>query len=119
MRTFIAFAIVLCLVGGSWLLQGPAFFWPDRLDPSQGVFLDGLSSQLLGAGLLAIAGIGVMAARQAARGSSRAAPRAWQLRYFLLILLALGLVSAAFRLGERGPNPDWRAPGNPTAAQPT
>jgi len=110
MRTLIAFTIVLCVLGGIYLLQGPAFFWPDRFDPSQGVFLGGLSSQLLGAGLLTIAGIGVMAIRQASRGPVGSASQRWQIRYFLLILLALGLVSAAFTLGERGANPDWRAP---------
>jgi hypothetical protein len=118
MRTYIAFTIVLCLLGGAWLLQGPDFFWPDRLDPSQGVLLGGLSSQLLGAGLLTIAGIGAMAIRQAARGAVGTASQGWQMRYFLLIVLALGLVSAAFTLGERGPNPDWRAPGRSTD-QPT
>ncbi|NMG43306.1 hypothetical protein GPA22_06115 [Aromatoleum toluvorans] len=117
MRTFIAFTMALCLLGGAWLLQGPAFFWPDQLDPSRGVLLGGLSSQLLGAGLLTIAGLGAMVIRRAARGVRSVPTRGWQLRYFLLILLALGLVSAAFTLGERGPNPDWRAPGS--AADPT
>ncbi|WP_332675696.1 hypothetical protein [Aromatoleum sp.] len=115
MRTFLALTIVLCTVGGLYLLQGPVFFWPDRFDPSQGVALGGTSSQLLGAGLLVIGAVGVMAARQAARSPSRPATRRWQLRYFLLIVVALGLVSAAFTTGERGPNPDWRPPsGTPT-----
>lgn len=118
MRTLIAFTIVLCVFGGIYLLQGPAFFWPDRFDPSQGVFLGGLSSQLLGAGLLTIAGIGVMAIRQAIRGPVGTASQRWQIRYFLLLLLALALVSTAFALGERGANPDWRTPGSRTD-QPT
>lgn len=108
MRTFLALVMVMCLIGGAWLLRGPTFFWPDRHDPAQGVQLHGLSSQLLGAGLLIVAGLGWMASRQAGRGDGRAAPRAWQLRYFVLILCALGLISAAFTLGERGPNPDTR-----------
>lgn len=116
MRSLIAFTLVLCLVGGLWLLQGPDFFWPDRFDPSQGVFLGGLSAQLLGAGLLTIAAAGGMAIAQAARGRVGTAPQDWQVRYFLLIVLAIGFVSAAFSLGERGPNPDWRAPGNTAAA---
>ncbi len=114
MRTFLALTIVLCVVGGLYLLQGPAFFWPDRFDPSQGVSLGGTSSQLLGAGLLVIGAIGLIAARQAGRSPTRIAPRRWQLGYFVLILVALGLVSAAFTLGERGPNPDWRAPSSGT-----
>ncbi|NMG53405.1 hypothetical protein [Aromatoleum aromaticum] len=98
MRTFQALAIVLCVFGAIHLLQGPTFFWPDRFDPSRGVLLGGLSSRLLGGG--------------------RPAPRRWQRRYFLLVVLALGLVSAAFTTGERGPNPDWRAPPG-ERAQPT
>lgn len=117
MRSLIAFTIVLCTLGGLWLLQGPAFFWPDRFEPSQGVLLAGFASQLLGAGLLTIALAGVMAIGQAQRGRVGTASQRWQIRYFLLILLALGLVSAAFTLGERGPNPDWRAP--TSAAHPT
>lgn len=109
MRTFQALVIVICLTGGLWMLRGPAFFWPDRGDPSQGVLLQGLSSQLLGAGLLIVAALGVMASRQAGRGDGRAAPHAWQVRYFVLIMSALGLISAAFSTGERGPNPDARA----------
>lgn len=108
MRTFQALVIVMCLTGGLWMLRGPTFFWPDRGDPSQGVLLQGLSSQLLGAGLLTVATLGVMASRQAGRGDGRAAPRAWQIRYFVLIMCALGLISAAFTIGERGPNPDSR-----------
>lgn len=110
MRTFLALTIVLCIVGGVYLLQGPAFFWPDRFDPSQGVSLGGTSSQLLGAGLLVIAALGLIAARRASRSPSQPPTPHWQLGYFVLILVALGLVSAAFTLGERGPNPDWRTP---------
>lgn len=109
MRTFQALVIVICLTGGLWMLRGPAFFWPDRGDPSQGVFLQGFSSQLLGAGLLIVAALGVMASRQAGRGDGRAAPHAWQVRYFVLIMSALGLISAALSTGERGHNPDSRA----------
>ncbi|HRD35010.1 MAG TPA: hypothetical protein PLR02_12220 [Rhodocyclaceae bacterium] len=108
MRTFQALVIVICLTGGVWMLGGPVFFWPDRGNPSQGVLLQGLSSRLLGTALLIIAALGVMASRQAGRGDGRAAPRAWQVRYFILIMCALGLISAAFTTGERGPNPDSR-----------
>ena len=116
MRTFLAFVIMMCLIGGLYLLSGPAFFWPDRWDPSHGIFLSGLSAQLLGAGLLLVSALGLMAARQASHNAGKAAPRRWQWRFFALTVLALGLISAAFSVGEPGPNPDWRAPGN---AQPT
>ncbi len=110
MRTFQAFVIVLCLIGGFYLLRGPEFFWPDRWDASQGVMLGGTSARLLGMALLTVAGLGLMAARQAGRGDGRAAPRHWQWRFFALLVLTLVLISTALHLGERGPNPDWRAP---------
>ncbi|MFN3986203.1 MAG: hypothetical protein ACK4KV_11960 [Rhodocyclaceae bacterium] len=112
MRTFLAFVILLCAIGGLYLLQGPELFWPDRWDPSHGVQLGSLSTRLLGMGLLTIALLGVMAARQAARAQGRAAPWAWQKRYFLLMMVALGLIATAFMRGEPGPNPDWRPSGS-------
>lgn len=108
MRTFLAFAIVLCVIGGLYLLPGPDFYWPDRRDPSQALYLTGVSSRLLGAALLLTACLGVMAVRQAGRSTGRAAPRRWQYRFFVLTMLVLALVSTAFHLAEPGPNPESR-----------
>lgn len=108
MRTFLALSIVLCIAGGSWLLQGQSFFWPDRFEPSQGVQLDAGASRLLGLALWMIAALGAMAIRQAGYGNGRAAPRWWQVTYSLLLLLTLALIGTAMSLGEPGPNPDWR-----------
>lgn len=108
MRTFLAFVIVLCLIGGLYLLQGPDFYWPDRRDPSHAAYLSGTASRLLGLALLLIAGLGVMAARQASRGTGRAAPRGWQIRFFVLTMLALGLIATAFQMSDYGPNPESR-----------
>ncbi len=109
MRTFQAFVIILCLIGGLYLLQGPEFYWPDRRDPSQATFLSGLSSQLLGLALLTTAGLGLMAGRQAGRADGRAASRNWQLCFFVLLMTVIGLITAAFHLGEYGPNPESSA----------
>jgi hypothetical protein len=68
--------------------------------------LGGLSSQLLGAGLLLVAAVGMMAVRQGGRGDGRAASQRWQIVYFILIVTALGLIGSAFMLGEPGPNPE-------------
>jgi hypothetical protein len=109
MRTFLAFVIVMCFIGGVYLLQGPDFYWPERGNPSQALFLSGVSSRLLGAALLIIAALGVMAARQAAHSAGKAASPSWQVRFFALTMLALALISIAFYLGEPGPNPESRA----------
>lgn len=108
MRTFLAFVIVLCVIAGLYLLQGPDFYWPQRHDPSQALYLTGIASRLLGAALLLTAWLGVMAARQASRSAGRAAPRHWQHRFFALTMLVLVLISAAFHLAEPGPNPESR-----------
>lgn len=108
MRSLIAFIIVLCAVGGLYLLQGPDFYWPDRRDPSMAVHLSGLASRMLGMALIVIAILGVMLIRQAARAHGHAASDSWQWQFFALTLLALGLISAAFHLGEYGPNPESR-----------
>lgn len=108
MRTFLAFVIVLCLVGGLYLSQGPDFYWPDRHDPSYAIFFSGLSSRLLGAALLLIAALGLMAARQASSADGKAAPRHWQWVFFALTMLVLALIGGAFQLGDYGPNPESR-----------
>lgn len=108
MRTFLAFVIVLCVAGGLYLSQGPDFYWPDRHNPSYAIFFSGLSSRLLGAALLLIAALGVIAARQASNAGGKAAPRTWQRAFFALILLVLALIGTAFQLGDYGPNPESR-----------
>ncbi|MBW7862526.1 MAG: hypothetical protein KJZ96_07185 [Rhodocyclaceae bacterium] len=113
MRTFLALVIVLCVVCGLYLLQGPDFWWPDRGDPSHATRLTGLSSRLLGLALLTTASLGWMAARQAGHRAGRAASRAWQITYFLLLVTVIGLVSVALQLGEHGPNPESRAHSSP------
>jgi len=108
MRTFLAFVVVLCLVAGLYLFQGPDFYWPDRNDPSHAIFFSGLSSRLLGAALLLVAALGLMAARQASSAGGKAASRSWQWAFFALTMLVLALIGTAFQLGDYGPNPESR-----------
>ncbi|THF65043.1 hypothetical protein [Pseudothauera rhizosphaerae] len=110
MRSFLASVIVLCLLGGAWLLGGPEFFMPARYDPSHGVHFSGLSSRLLGAALLLLAALGLGVARHAGRGSGKPPSPAWQWRYFLLLLASLVLIGTAFHAGEPGPSPHHRSP---------
>ena len=108
MRTFLVSTILLCIFGGIYLLQGPSFFMPARNDPSIGIMLSGHSSQLLGAGLLSVAVLGLMAVRQAGNSGGRSAPRVWQIRFFALTVVALALITSAFLTGAAGPNPEAR-----------
>lgn len=112
MRTFQAFVIVLCLFAGFWLLSGAEFFMPGRFDPTYGVYFSGLSARLLGLGLLSLAWAGLSVKRYAGRGSGKAPPQRWQVRYFINLVVTLALIGAAYYLGETGPAPHLRsAPG--------
>jgi MFS family permease len=108
MKHFIALSIVLCLLGGLYLLQGVPMFWPDRFEPRQGVFLDSVSVRLLGLGLLVIAALGVMVVQRANSGARQPAPASWQWQFFIGLLVAITAISVAFVRGEPGANPDAR-----------
>ncbi|MDX5445429.1 MAG: hypothetical protein LPJ87_05165 [Zoogloeaceae bacterium] len=107
MRFFLAFAIVACVASGAWLWQGHDFYWPARGDPTLALYLTSDSARLLGAGLLATGGLGVMAVLQARRGGI--ASRHWQYAYFALAMLVVGLIVTALWQGEIVPNPESSA----------
>ncbi len=108
MRTFQAFVILLCVFSGAWLLSGPEFYMPGRHDPAYGMYFSGLSSRLLGLGLLSLAWAGFSVKRYAGRGSGKPPPHRWQVRYFLTLMLTLALIGTAYYLGEAGPAPHLR-----------
>lgn len=110
MRSIQVFIVALCTLAGLYLSTGAGFFLPDRWNPQFGVQLGGLSSKLLGAGLLTIAATGVIALKNFAPGQRERHSPAWHRRYFLLLVTAIALISAALWLGERGPTPGWRGP---------
>ena len=107
MRFFLAFAIVACVAGGAWLWQGADFYWPARGDPTLALHLTGTTARLLGAGLFATAGLGIMAVLQARRGGI--ASQQWQYAYFALAMIAVGLIAAAIWQGEIVQNPESSA----------
>jgi hypothetical protein len=110
LRSLQVFIITLCFGLGLFLLSGRGFFMPDRWNPAFGVQLGGLSSRLLGSGLLLIAYLGVIARRTFTPGALPRLSTRWQWTYFGALLLAMALISAAFLSGERGPTPGRRAP---------
>lgn len=108
MRTWQLLTITLCLMAGLYLITGQGFFMPDRDQPATGVLVSGWSARLLGAGLLTVAYTGLVAIRTFAPGQILRRPPRWHRTYFLLLILAIGLISAGLSLGERGPTPGWR-----------
>ena len=116
MRSLQVVMMTLCVVGGLFLLMhAPDFFMPDRWDPSRGRQFDATASRLLGAGLLVLAVLGGHYMRNMYYGTRRQLPGpAAQVRYFLLLVLTLVLISAAMHRAEPGPNPEYRAPASAT-----
>lgn len=114
MRSLQVVMLTLCLVGGLYLImQAPVFFLPERWDPAIGRQFDAAASRLLGAGLLVLAVLGAQYMHQMYYSARRRLPAApAQRRYFLLVVLALALISAAMYRATPGPNPDYRAPGS-------
>ena len=111
MRSIQVFIIVLCALAGLYLSTGSGFFLPDRWNPEFGVQLGGLSARILGAALLIIAATGVIALKHFTPGQRERYNPAWHRRYFLLLITAIALISAALWLGEQGPTPGWRPQG--------
>ncbi|MGD9869996.1 MAG: hypothetical protein AB7S63_02955 [Thauera sp.] len=112
MRSLQVVTLMLCLLGGLYLLtQAPSFFMPARWDPAIGHQFDAHASRLLGAGLLALVLAGLHYMKGMYYGATRTLPgAAEQRRYFVFIVLALGLIVGAFYVAEAGPNPDYRPP---------
>lgn len=113
MRSAQVLMLTLCvLLGLLLLIQAPSFFLPERWDPAFGREFDALASRLLGAALLTVGwlGGGYLHRFYYRTGARRLSGAHAQRRHFALMLLALGLVTAAFLHAPRGPNPDYRPP---------
>ncbi|HAF55168.1 MAG TPA: hypothetical protein DCL01_08120 [Thauera sp.] len=112
MRSLQVVMLTLCLLGGLYLItQAPSFFLPARWDPSIGHQFGPAASRLLGAALLTMAAVGGLYMRLMYYSLRRRLPGPReQLRYFVLLLIALGLLAAALLVAEPGANPDYRPP---------
>lgn len=110
MRALQVVMLTLCLLGGLYLLtQAPSFFMPARTDPSIGQHFGPAASRLLGAALLTTAALGSVYMRAMYYSAQRRLPGpSAQRRYFVLLVLALGLFVAALWVAEPGVNPDYR-----------
>ena len=112
MRSLQVVMLTLCLVGGLYLFtEAPSFFMPERWDPSIGRQFSPDASRLLGSALLALAAAGALYMRAMYYSEHRRLPGPTaQRRYFLLLMIALGLLAAALFLAEPGGNPEYRPP---------
>ncbi|MDY0011768.1 MAG: hypothetical protein RBS40_02610 [Rhodocyclaceae bacterium] len=113
MRTLQVLTLTLCVLAGLYLITGQGFFMPDRWHPATGVLVSGPSARLLGSGLLVVAYTGLIALRHFGPGQRLPESPRWHRNYFLLLVLAIGLISTGLLLGERGPTPGWRDAGAP------
>ncbi|MDR2688359.1 MAG: hypothetical protein LBB76_01210 [Azoarcus sp.] len=101
MRNIQVMMFISCITLGLFLLlHGPAFFLPDRYDPTHGWQFDATSARLLGGGLLALAAVGFIFLRHHYGIERRLPGPAMQWLYFALVVLALGLISLAINLAD-------------------
>jgi hypothetical protein len=102
MRGFQVSMFVLCLSCGIYLLvNAPEFFLPDRYSPARGWQFSPIAARILGGGLLAIAAMALIFFRHHYHGAGHRLPGATiQKIYFVLAILALGLITLALNLAE-------------------
>ncbi|MDR2092872.1 MAG: hypothetical protein LBP58_06105 [Azoarcus sp.] len=106
MRAFPVTMFVLCLLGGLYLLAvAPEFTLPGRGNPTHWHQFGPSAARALGGGLLTIAALAMILLRHHYAAPRRPPSPAMQKIYFVLILLALGLISLAFNLAEPLPPP--------------
>ncbi len=117
MRSIQVFIITLCLVLGLYLTTGRGFFMPGRWDPSVGVHVEGWPARMLGAGLLLIAALGVVALKNFGGGIREHKPQRWHLGYFAALMLAIALIMGALLAGKQGPTPGWHPRDGQAAAR--
>jgi hypothetical protein len=101
LRAFLVMMFVLCALCGLYLLAlGPEFFMPDRGNPASGYLFGPLAARTLGAALAVIAVLaGIFLRHQYANPRRHPGPMVQKI-YFVLILLALGLVNLSLNLAE-------------------
>ncbi len=104
MRTFLATALLFCLLIGLYLLVfGPVFEMPDRARPGCGWLVTAPVSRLIGVGLLALAVAGWRVQRSAWQDNLLRQPR-WALYlHFALTSGALLIFMLASALAPYGP----------------
>ncbi|MDR2014923.1 MAG: hypothetical protein LBP99_04780 [Azoarcus sp.] len=106
LRAFLVMLLVLCAFCGLYLLAfAPEFFMPAHDNPAFGRQFGPLAARSLGAALMVIALIALIFLRHQYAEARRYPGSAVQKIYFVLILLALGLINLSLNLAEPVPAP--------------
>ena len=105
LRAFLVMMFVLCTLCGLYLLTfAPEFFMPAR-DGLAGRQFDPLAARVLGAALAVIAVLATIFLRHQYAETRRHPTQTVQIIYFVLILLAIGLINLSLNLAEPIPAP--------------
>jgi hypothetical protein len=110
LRACLVMMLVLCAIYGLYLLAfAPEFFMPAQGDPASGRQFGPLAARTLGAALAVIAMLAVIFLRHQFAETHRYPNPTVQKIYFVLILLALGLINLSLNLAEPVPAPPAQA----------
>ncbi|MCL2645039.1 MAG: hypothetical protein FWD51_06240 [Betaproteobacteria bacterium] len=105
LRACLVMMFVLCTICGIYLLAfAPEFFMPTR-DLASGRQFGPLASRVLGAALSVIAVLAAIFLRHQYAETRRHPTHTVQVIYFVLILLAIGLLNLSLNLAEPIPAP--------------
>jgi hypothetical protein len=101
LRACLVMMLVLCAICGLYLLAfAPEFFMPAHGDPASGRQFGPLAARVLGVALAVIAVLAVIFLRHQFADPPRYPSSTVQKIYFVLILLALGLINLSLTLAE-------------------
>jgi len=105
LRAFLVMMFVLCTLCGLYLLAfAPEFFMPAR-DGLSGRQFGPLAARVLGAALAVIVVLATIFLRHQYAEVRRHPTQVVQIIYFVLILLAIGLINLSLNLAEPVPEP--------------
>jgi len=115
LRAFLIMMFVLCALCGLYLLAfAPEFFMPARDNLASGRQFGPLAARVLGAALMVVTVLAAIFLRHQYAETRRHPSQTVQKIYFVLILLAIGLLNLSLYLAEPIPAPPTQsAPASP------
>jgi len=106
LRAFLVMMFVLCALCGFYLLAfAPEFFMPAHDNLASGRHFGPLAARVLGAALAVISVLAAIFLRHQYAETHRHPSQTVQIIYFVLILLAIGLINLSLNLADSIPTP--------------